>query len=368
LRIAYVLTCLGIGGAERQVIGLAERIAARGHVVVLISVRAPRAEEWPTSLNVVYLKFRKNPFSAITGCIRAVRFLRAFRPDWIHGNNFHGNLVTRLLKLVIPMAHIVSTIHNVYEGGRARMLAYRLSDPLSDGTTAVSQAVADKFIELKAVPMAKLIVLSNGIDTELFSPSLERHRETRIWMGAKSDFIWLAVGRIVPAKDYPNLLAAFRLVKETIPETRLWIAGEQSGRKLFKSDGRLVDIDDFGDDSVQWLGLRRDMAALLDAADGFVLSSAWEGMPLALGEAMAMEKPVVSTDVGGVRELVGDTGLVVPPKDAAALARAMIAVMRTSVEDRKTRGRAGRDRIVSMFSMKTRAVAWESYYAGGLRG
>jgi glycosyltransferase involved in cell wall biosynthesis len=60
--------------------------------------------------------------------------------------------------------------------------------------------------------------------------------------------------------------------------------------------------------SVRWLGLRRDMPALLDAADGFVLSSAWEGMPLAVGEAMAMEKSVVATDVGGVRELMGDTG------------------------------------------------------------
>jgi hypothetical protein len=80
-------------------------------------------------------------------------------------------------------------------------------------------------------------------------------------------------------------------------------------------------------DSVRWLGLRRDMPALLDAADAFVSGSAWEGMPLAVGEAMAMEKPVVATDVGGVRELVGDAGLVVPAKDSGALADAMQATM-----------------------------------------
>ena len=67
---------------------------------------------------------------------------------------------------------------------------------------------------------------------------------------------------------------------------------------------------------MRWLGLRRDMPALLDAADGFVSGSAWEGMPLAVGEAMVMEKPIVATDVGGVRELVGDAGAIVEAKDS----------------------------------------------------
>ena len=71
------------------------------------------------------------------------------------------------------------------------------------------------------------------------------------------------------------------------------------------------------------------MPALLDAADGFVLASAWEGMPLAVGEAMAMEKPVVATDVGGVRELVGEAGVIVPAKSPESLAQAMLALMRS---------------------------------------
>jgi glycosyltransferase involved in cell wall biosynthesis len=72
--------------------------------------------------------------------------------------------------------------------------------------------------------------------------------------------------------------------------------------------------------SVRWLGLRRDLPALLDASDAFVLGSAWEGMPLAAGEAMAMEKPVVATDAGGTGELLGEAGVVVPPRNASALA------------------------------------------------
>ena len=115
-------------------------------------------------------------------------------------------------------------------------------------------------------------------------------------------------------------------------------------------------------DGVRWLGLRRDMPALLDAADGFVLSSAWEGMPLAVGEAMAMEKPVVATDVGGVRELVGDAGYTVSAKSPEGLAGAMLELMRRTPVARSALGRRARERIVSNFSMNARADEWEILY------
>jgi glycosyltransferase involved in cell wall biosynthesis len=113
---------------------------------------------------------------------------------------------------------------------------------------------------------------------------------------------------------------------------------------------------------VRWFGLQTDIAALLDAADGFVLGSAWEGMPLALGEAMAIEKPVVATDVGGVRELVGETGLVVPAKNPQELAGAMLRVMKLSMEERATMGRSARERVRTSFSMDAKAKEWEELY------
>src|ERR1019366_8978335 len=114
--------------------------------------------------------------------------------------------------------------------------------------------------------------------------------------------------------------------------------------------------------SVRWLGLRRDMPALLDAADGFVLASAWEGMPLAVGEAMAMEKPVVATDVGGVRELVGEAGVIVPAKSPDALAESMLDLMRSTPEARGVLGRAARERIATRFSIDAKADEWEALY------
>ncbi|MGA3372155.1 MAG: glycosyltransferase [Terracidiphilus sp.] len=359
MRIVYMLTSLGVGGAERQVTALAERMAARGHAVALLVLRSRQPEEWPTAVTVVRLEMRKNPASILAGLWRARRFLRAFAPDLIHSHTFPANMTARLLRLLYPVP-VVSTIHNVYEGSWPRMLAYRLTDPLSRRTTAVSQAAAERFVRLKAIPAHKCLVLNNGIATGEFAPSPVRRAHVRAEMGSQGEFIWLAAGRIAPAKDCPNLVRAFAQVRAALPTVRLWVAGETVGPEAEAVQALAAEVD-LGD-SVCWLGLRRDMPALLDAADGFVLASAWEGMPLAVGEAMATEKPVVATDVGGVRELIGEAGVIVPAKNPEALAQAMLAVMQATPEARRTLGGAARERIQRNFSMDAKADEWEALY------
>jgi glycosyltransferase involved in cell wall biosynthesis len=357
MRIVYVLTSLGMGGAERVVLALADRMARRGHTVALLVLRPRVAEQWPTALPVVHLGMRKSPFSVLMGLARGRRYLHEFGPDLLHSHSFHANLAARLLKGPVP-PQVVSTVHNVYEGGWLRMLAYRLTDGLACRTAFVSQAAADRFVRLKAVPPEKCVVLTNGIDIAEFAPDADRRVRTREEMGADGEFIWLTAGRIAPAKDYPNLLRAFARVRAARADAQLWIAGEASGREFSKVRGLAAELG--LDDSVRWLGLRRDLPALLDAADGFVLASAWEGMPLALGEAMAMEKPVVATDVGGVRELVCDAGAIVPRKDPEALADAMLERMLSAPEDRQALGRQARERVSAEFSMDAKADEWEA--------
>jgi glycosyltransferase involved in cell wall biosynthesis len=347
MRIVYMLTSLGMGGAERQVLALAARMAERGHTVATVVLRPKLREEWPTALDVIHLDMRRNPASVFTCMMRARRFLKGFRPDLIHSHSFHANFVARMLGILLP-AKVLSTVHNVYEGGWHRMLAYRLTDFLSVRTTAVSAAAVERFVQLKAIPKRKCVVVTNGIDTAEFAPEAERRARMREEMGAGGDFIWLTAGRIAPAKDFPNLLRAFALVLAARPAAQLWIAGE--GEPMAAQE------------NVHWLGLRRDLPALLDAADGFVLGSAWEGMPLVIGEAMAMEKPVVATDVGGVRELVGDAAVLVSANDSRTLAGAMIALMEMPADDRRKLGEAARNRIEHEFSMEARADQWERLY------
>lgn len=369
MRIAYLLTSVGMGGAERLALAIARRMAARGHAVQTIALRR-LPEEWDAELPVVHLDLRKTPWSGVAGLARVSRVFESFQPDLIHSHGFHANMLARVLRLQNTLLGrrqgadarpaLITTVHNVYEGGWPRMMAYRLTDRLSARTTAVSEAAARRFVETGAISRRRCVVLPNAIEMEEYAPDPRRREAVRASMAAGENFIWLAAGRIAPAKDYPNLLRAFAEVCRAMPRSQLWIAGEDcSGAidPLRKLAGELA-ISDF----IRWLGLRRDLPALLDAADGFVSGSAWEGMPLAVAEAMAMEKPVAATDVGGVRELVGEAGWMAPACNPEALAQAMIAIMRQSRPERETMGGAARARVQARFSMEARAEDWEALY------
>src|SRR5664279_998824 len=110
-----MLTLLGFGGAERQVVALAERMEARGHQVLLIVLRRRAEHEWPTTVRVVYLDMRKSIPGVVSGLMRGRRVLRDFRPDLVHSHTFPANMAARLLHLWGASPRTLSTIHNVYE-------------------------------------------------------------------------------------------------------------------------------------------------------------------------------------------------------------------------------------------------------------
>ncbi|KAA6456188.1 glycosyltransferase [Acidobacteria bacterium AB60] len=360
MRVAFMLTSLGIGGAEKQAIALAERMHARGHDVLVLVLSRQLGEEWPAAVEIVHLGMRKTCWSVLRGVRRAVLVLRAFRPQILHCHNFHGNVLGRLLRVALPSLSVVSTIHNVYEGGWLRMAAYRLTDRLSRCTIAVCDAAAKSALQQGAVRGA-CRVIANGIDLTEFVPSRARREDTRRAMGVADEFLWIAVGRVVLAKDYENLLRAFALLREIHTRAKLCIAGEATS---LYAECMIALVGELGlARAVRWLGLQHDIASLLDAADGFVLASAWEGMPLAVGEAMAMEKIVVTTDVGGVRELLGDSGLLVPERNPRKLAEAMRRVMNLAdCPNTQRMQRAARDRIEQRFTMEASVTKWEQLY------
>ena len=355
-----MVASLGVGGAEGQVLALAERMASRGHEVTLVTLLPEAKEEWPTGLPLIRLNLRKSAFSLNDVLWRTRRILRDLRPQIVHSHSFHANIIARLACCFRGGPKAISTIHNVYEGGWHRMLAYRLSDRMAAHTTAVSQAAAKRFLRLKAVNPKRCSVVVNAIDPEEFAKDEARRVRIRETLGAGDEFVWIAAGRAAPAKDYPNLLRAFARVLEFDPNAYLWIAGEGSDRELSRKISRnwpeCVRLQ------IECLGLRRDVAALLDGADGFVSGSAWEGMPLAIAEAMAMEKPVVATDVGGVRELVGECGMLVPARAPEALAEAMLGIMRRPEADRRALGRAARSRVQTSFNIESRVDEWVALY------
>jgi glycosyltransferase involved in cell wall biosynthesis len=184
--------------------------------------------------------------------------------------------------------------------------------------------------------------------------------EVRRSLGLESEFAWLAVGRYEVAKDYPTMLRAFARVREQITNVALVIVGRGS---LQKQTERLAGELGLGD-SVRFTGVRSDVPEVMSAADAYVLSSAWEGMPMVLLEAGAAGLPIVATRVGGNDEVVlhGQSGFLVPCSDAAALGDAMLRLHRLPESERSAMGERGRDHIRTHYSLSRVAERWESLY------
>ncbi len=361
MRLACCISTLEIGGAEKQALLLADQMRRRGHIVLLFVLFAAEGVELETQLPTV----RLNQPRTMRGLFRAARmaqaFLSAFQPDLLHSHTFPANIFARLLRMRGHVPFVVHTFHNVTEGSLVRTLIYRLTRRAMDASTAVSEAVRTQMLRRRIATPATIQTLPNAIDLDALRIEPTQRLALRAEFAPEASFVWIAVGRITRAKDYPNLLRAFALVREQHPSATLWIVGAVAAdRHQHSSHPLLAKIA--AAPGVRSLGSRSDVPALLFAADGFVLSSAWEGAPLALAEAMAMQLPVVATDVGGVREILADCGELVPPRDSQSLAAAMLAVMQpsASLHERITSSRA---RIERHFAIPAIAARWESFYA-----
>ncbi|MGE0787943.1 MAG: glycosyltransferase, partial [Sandaracinaceae bacterium] len=176
------------------------------------------------------------------------------------------------------------------------------------------------------------------------------------------DFLWLHVGNFQAPKDHPNLLHAFEQVVGDRPDARLRMVG------LGRPPAHVAEIlarPALGHGRCAHLGERNDVPDLMQAADGLVLSSSSEGLPNVIMESLSLRTPVVSTDVGGVRELVEDrrSGILVPPGDHGALARGMLDLMSRPEDERAAMGRSGQQRILDTYDLDRVVDEWESLFA-----
>lgn len=353
MRVALAITSLGVGGAERLVTALADRYVANGHDVMLVRFHG-EAGLLPgdSRVRLENLNMRRSPVGVLVAMGRFRRLVREFRPDVVNSHLVHANLVTRLLRLVTPMPRLVSSAHNTNEEGRLRMLAYRWTDRLADLSTNVSEEAVRAFEAQGAVQPGRMRAVYNGIDTAFFAYEDASRIRLRAELGVKDDQpVLLAVGRLWEPKDYPNLLRAFARLSNAADGPRLVIVGDGPLRAELAALAESLGVAP----QVSFLGVRDDVPALMSACDVFVLSSAWEGFGLVVAEAMACERVVVATDSGGVREVVGDTGWLVPPRDAEALAGALADALALSPAERARYGELARARVVSRYSIDATA-------------
>ncbi|WP_234917125.1 glycosyltransferase [Aeromonas caviae] len=360
MKITLIITGLGMGGAERQVCDLADQFAAMGHHILLISmtgdtVNLPRSK----SIKVFPLNMAKNPIGMIRTYLKARVLVKKFQPDVVHSHMVHANLFARLLRLTVPISKLISTAHSANEGGRVRMLAYRLTDHLCDISTNVSQEAVDAFCAQGAVGKGRMLAMYNGIDIDRFSFSDDSRRRLRNGLNIEEKVpLLLAVGRLTLAKDYPNLLIAFQRIINAGSIAQLAIIGVGEEREQLISMVAELGLCK----RVHFLGLRHDVHEWMSAADIFVLSSAWEGFGLVVAEAMACQRVVVATDCGGVKEVVGECGILVPPQNDVALANGIMLALQMDVAESTNLGISARERIVTRYSLSAQSERWLSLY------
>jgi glycosyltransferase involved in cell wall biosynthesis len=350
-----------IGGAERQAILLAKELIQRGWKVsvVTLSGSAPDAaiELQAAGAACLNLRMRKG-LADPRGWIRFHRWLKREAPDIVHTHLPHAAWFARWSRLGAPARVLVDTLHSSSTGDWGRHLGYRYSRWLPDSVTAVSRAVAETHLAAGMATAGKLTVLPNGVDVQFYRPDPAMRAPLRRELGLTHEFLWLAAGRLEPVKDYPTLLRAMAELPEAV---RLVIAGTGP------LEGQLRSLT--GDlalaSRVRFLGFEPDVRHWMQAADGFVLSSRWEGLPMGLLEAAACALPAVATDVPGTREAVvdGQTGFLAPASNAATLQDAMARIMQMNAEERQAMGERARQTVVERYSLEAVVDRWEALYA-----
>jgi len=367
MKVLFLVTGLAYGGAETQVVHLATRLKSRGWEVRVVSLMPPKAymEELEAAGIPVFSLGIRQKLPDPRPVLRLARLIRDWRPDIVHSHMVHANILARIVRPMVRAPVLVCTAHNIDErgrkgSGRLREFLYRLTDPLCDLTTQVSRAGLERYVRVGAVPAEKIRFIPNGVDTARFKPDQQTRLRLRQELGLEEAFVWLAVGRFDVQKDYPNMLRAFAQVVEKQSETFLLIAGDGPLRPAVEELARDLRLEEH----VQFLGIRRDIPELMNAADAYLMSSIWEGMPMVLLEASASELPIVATDVGGNREVVldGTTGFLVPPNDSEALAQAMLRLMSLSGEERRRMGKLARQHIEAHYSLNRVVDMWEALY------
>jgi len=364
-RVVFLTTGLGVGGAETQIVRIAEQLRDRGWAVSIVSLTAINPKHQGTfperlaarGVPVVSLGI-DGALSAVRGLYRLVVYLRREWPDVLVTFMVHANLLGRVAAAAARVPRVISSVRSENFGGRWRYAALRVTDRLADATVTNSRRVAEGLIARGTVRPERMHIVPNGVATDEPPPDGEARLAMRRALGVPNEaFLWMAIGNLVDAKDYPTLLRAFARLQHAPGASLLRIIGEGPLAPAVDALARSLGLAA----RVELVGFRSDASRLVHCCDAFVLSSKLEGMPNALIEALLAARPCVATNVGGVPELIQDgaSGVVVPPGDADGLAAAMDSVARMPAEARRDLGARGRARVVAELRLEHVVDQWE---------
>lgn len=356
LRVLHVSYSFLLGGSELLARSLVQALPEHSHGVVSVDLPGPLQQEFEDLGAQTWCAHRDQV--SFSQAIRAVQAaVDEFKPDVVHCHHLH-QLLHAFLPCVRKGVPIVHTEHESFSLGRPKL--QRLLRICAYGcrvVTAVDESVAEFLAKTVRIPRRKLQVIRNGVDVRRFANAAADRQS----LGLRGDGTVIGVvARLHPVKGHSVLLHAFVGVKRQFPEASLLIVGDGEERAGLGVLAKELGIDD----SVVFLGSRRDIPELLAAMDITVLPSLEEGLPLSLLEAMAAAKPIVATDVGAVPTVIrhNQTGLLVPPRDPEAITQALTRML-SDTELQRTLSAAAQGLAVDQYSLDRTAEAYGRIYA-----
>lgn len=380
LEVLYVISSLGIGGAERHLSLVTRALVSRGLSVRIYSLAGDGPLRGPLEEGGVTVLLPPGSRSSMEGspARRALRLPLAA----VHLTYMLLRARPKIVHFFLPAAYLVGAVAaclarvkirimsrrslNVYQFAYPMMR--RLEMKLHGGMTAVlgnSKAVVRQLRDEEGVPENKLGLIYNGIE-------IPRSAGTRIAVRSSlglddRTLVFVIVANLIRYKGHLDLINALSLAKDRIDQPwHLLVVGRNDG---IESELRAVASQLNIDSHISFLGLRADVASLMSASDVGLLSSHQEGFSNTILEGMAAGLPMIVTDVGGNAEAVvnGETGLVVSPHDPVSFAEAIVQLAGDPAL-RQRYGAAGLKRIETLFLSETCAAKYEALYRGLIQG
>ena len=359
-----------LGGGQITLLSLAKGLDKDKFEILAASGGGGPLVDELGKLGVPHISIDIRKSSGPGAVVRIAAALRGAGIDLFHTHGGVAGLYGRLAAKKAGIPSVVHTLHGIhYLHYRNPLLKWafivleRRLSRFTDAVIFVSQADLRKGMKLRLAPAGKARLIRNGIDPAGIIPGFDRAAK-KSQLGSDGRPLVVAVSRLHRQMGLKYLLRAVPLIREEIPAVKVVIAGGGPLESKLASAMKRLRIGE----SATLLGERKDAREVLAAADVFVLPSLWEGLPYVLVEAAALGKPIVATDIDGVREVVrsGETGVLVPPRDPGGLAAALILLLRDRDLADKLGERARRD-IPSAFALERMVRETEALYLEAFR-
>ncbi len=325
MKITFLIRALNLGGAQSQMVLLAQELQKRGHTVSVIAFYDGIHKQALLAAGVTVYPLKRGRWDVVGFLWRLVKLVRHQSPDVLYGYLATCNLLSSFLRLVTPKAKSVWGVRTAnlkleYYDWLARTLSFiemKLSGLAS--LIIVNSHAGRRHLLQEGVSDKKIVVIPNGIDGERFYPDSQKRAQTRAaWKVADDEILIGIVGRIDPIKEHGVFLTAAHQFSQTYPKARFVCVGE-GVNQAYQASLHKLSKDLKLQQRLIWTGAQYDMLGAYNALDILTNASSSEGFSNVIGEAMLCGVPCVVTDVGDSALIVGATGIVVPANNAAAL-------------------------------------------------